>query len=113
MSLGACFVCCSHNDETWTSATNSAPGALLAHGEPTSPYLLQAPRFRLEDTKAVAAAAPTLKFSIIGIANYAERALIVGVHEGVLKGGGRMIAISSDAQGKISGMIQVRDVIAS
>src|ERR1700679_959380 len=65
--------------------------ALLVYGKPTSPDLPQASWFRAEDRQAVTVAAQTLKFSVIDIHSDAERALIVGVHEGVLKGSGRMI----------------------
>src|ERR1700679_1923626 len=65
--------------------------ALLVYGKPTSPDLPQASWFRAEDRQAVTVAAQTLKFSVIDIHSDAEKALVVGVHEGVLKGSGRMI----------------------
>ena len=65
--------------------------ALLVYGTPTSPELTQASWFRAEDKQAAKAAAETLKFSAIDIQTEAEKALTVGVHEGVLKGSGRMI----------------------
>ena len=64
---------------------------LLVFGKPTSPDLPQASWFRVEDRQAVIAAAQALKFSVIDIATEADRALLTGVHEGVLKGAGRMI----------------------
>jgi hypothetical protein len=77
--------------------------ALLVYGKPTSPDLPQASWFRAEYRQAVTAAAQTLKFSVIDIKSDAERALIVGVHEGVLKGSGRMIvgSVTSEAYRRI------------
>ena len=60
-------------------------------GKPTSPDLPQASWFWAEDRATVVAAAQSLKFSVIDIQTDAERALTLGVHEGVLKGAGRMI----------------------
>jgi hypothetical protein len=65
--------------------------AILVYGTPSSPELTQASWFRAEDKEAVKAAAEALKFSIIELQTEAEKALAVGVHEGVLKGSGRMI----------------------
>jgi hypothetical protein len=65
--------------------------AVLVYGTPTSPELTQASWFRAEDRQAAKAAAEKLKFSVIEINSEPERALLVGVHEGVLKGSGRMI----------------------
>ena len=65
--------------------------ALLVYGTPTSPDLTQASWFRAEDRQAAKAAAEALKFSVIDIQTDAEKALTVGVHEGVLKGSGRMM----------------------
>ena len=65
--------------------------AVLIYGTPTSPELTQASWFRAEDKQAAKAAAETLKFSVIDIQTEAEKALTIGVHEGVLKGSGRMI----------------------
>jgi hypothetical protein len=64
---------------------------LLVYGKPTSPDLPQASWFPVEDRPTVVAAAESLKFSILDIRTEAEKALIVGVHEGVLKGNSRMI----------------------
>jgi hypothetical protein len=61
------------------------------YGIPTSPDLTQASWFRAEDKQEARAAAQALKFSVIDIQNDAEKALTVGVSEGVLKGSGRMI----------------------
>jgi hypothetical protein len=61
---------------------------VLVYGTLTSPELTQASWFRAEDRQAAKAAAKTLKFSVIDIQTEAERALTVGVHEGVLKGAG-------------------------
>jgi hypothetical protein len=65
--------------------------ALLVYGKPTSPDQPQASWFPAEDRPAVVAAAHSLKFSLLDIRTEAEKALIVGVHEGVLKGNSRMI----------------------
>jgi hypothetical protein len=70
--------------------SNPVP-AIIVYGTPTSPALTQASWFRAEDKEAVKAAAEALKFSIIELQSDAEKALTVGVHEGVLKGSGRMI----------------------
>jgi hypothetical protein len=64
---------------------------LLVYGKPTSADLPQASWFRIEDRAAVAAAAHALKLTIIDIAAEEDRRLLVGVHEGVLKAGGRLI----------------------
>ena len=65
--------------------------ALLVYGKPTSADLPQASWFRISDRQAVAAAAHALKLTIIDIAAEEDRALLAGVHEGVLKTGGRLI----------------------
>ena len=65
--------------------------ALLVYGKPTSPDLPQASWFPAEDRPTVVAAAQSLKFSVLEIRTEAEKALILGVHEGVLKGNSRMI----------------------
>ena len=65
--------------------------ALLVYGKPTSPDHPQASWFPAEDRPTVVAAAQSLKFSVLDIRTEAEKALIVGVHEGVLKGNSRMI----------------------
>jgi hypothetical protein len=64
---------------------------LLVYGKPTSPDLPQASWFRAEDRSGINAAAQNLKFAVIDIKTEADRALIAGVHEGVLKAGGRLI----------------------
>jgi hypothetical protein len=70
----------------------------LVYGTPTNPALTQASWFRTEDKEAVKAAAKELKFSVIELQTEADRALAVGAHEGVLKGGGRMIVGSVSAE---------------
>ena len=77
--------------------------AILVYGTPSSPELTQASWFRAEDKEAVKAAAEALKFSIIELQTDAERALTVGVHEGVLKSSGRMIvgSVSSEVYRRI------------
>src|SRR5580693_9004251 len=74
-----------------TQAKSNPVPAILVYGTPSSPELTQASWFRAEDKEAVKAAAEALKFSIIELQTEAEKALAVGVHEGVLKGSGRMI----------------------
>ena len=77
---------------TTSTQTKSIPiPALLVFGKPTSPDLPQASWFRVEDRPTVIAAAQSLKFSVLDVQTDAERALTLGVHEGVLKGNGRMI----------------------
>ena len=90
---------------------------LLVFGKPTSPDLPQASWFRVEDRQVVIAAAQALKFSVIDIATEADRALLTGVHEGVLKGAGRMIVgsvapevykmIEEHADGRRAGRVRV------
>ena len=65
--------------------------ALLVFGKPTSPDLPQASWFRVEDQATVVAAAQTLKFFVLDIQTDAERALTLGVAEGVLKSSGRIL----------------------
>jgi hypothetical protein len=80
-----------------TNATQPKPNplpAILVYGTPTSPTLTQASWFRAEDTEAAKAAAKELKFSVIELQTDADKALAVGIHEGVLKGSGRMIVSS-------------------
>jgi hypothetical protein len=77
-----------------TSPITSKPNplaAILVYGTPTSPELTQASWFRAEDEQAATAAAAALKFTVIELQTDTEKALTVGVHEGVLKGSGRMI----------------------
>jgi hypothetical protein len=89
-----------------TSPTQPKPTpvpAVLLYGTPTSPDLTQASWFRAEDKQAAKAAADVLKFSVIDIQTEAEKALTIGVHEGVLKGSGRMIvgSVSSEVYRRI------------
>ena len=72
--------------------------AILVYGTPSSPELTQASWFRAEDKEAVKAGAEALKFSVIELRTDAEKALTVGVHEGVLKSSGRMIVGSVSAE---------------
>ena len=84
-----------------TNATQPKPTALpaiLVYGTPSSPALTQASWFRAEDKEAAKAAAAALKFSVIELQTDAEKALTAGVHEGVLKGSGRMIVGSVSAE---------------
>ena len=82
--------------------------AVLVYGTPTSPELTQASWFRAEDKQAAKAAAETLKFSVIDIQSEAEKALTIGVHEGVLKGSGRMIvgSVSSEVYRRIEDYVR-------
>ena len=68
--------------------------AIIAFGKPSGPSLPQASWFKAEDIAAVKAAAGPLKFSVIELRTEADKALAIGVHEGVLKGSGRMIVAS-------------------
>jgi hypothetical protein len=81
-----------------TNATSPKPTVILVYGTPTNPTLTQASWFRAEDKEAVKAAAKELKFSVIELRTDADRALAAGVHEGVLKGSGRMIVGSVSAE---------------
>src|ERR1700678_1380872 len=77
-----------------TSPTQPKPTpipAIIVHGTPTSAELTQASWFRAEDTQAAKAAAVGLNFSALELKTDADRAVTLGVHEGVLKGSGRMI----------------------
>jgi hypothetical protein len=65
--------------------------AIILFGKPGGPELPQASWFKAEDVAAVKAAAGPLKFSVIELRTDADKALAIGVHEGVLKGSGRMI----------------------
>jgi hypothetical protein len=82
---------------TTPSKPNPAP-AILVYGTPSGPATTQASWFRAEDKEAVKAAAEALKFSIIELHTDADEALAAGVHEGVLKGSGRMIVGSVSAE---------------
>ena len=77
--------------------SNPVP-AILVYGTPSGPELTQASWFRAEDKEAAKAAAEALKFSVIELQTDAEKALTAGVHEGVLKGSGRMIVGSVSAE---------------
>jgi hypothetical protein len=84
--------------------------AILVFGTPTSPELTQASWFRAEDKQAAKAAAETLKFSVIelNMNTDAEKALTLGVHEGVLKDSGRMIvgSVSSEVYRRIEDYVR-------
>jgi hypothetical protein len=89
-----------------TSPTQSKPTplpSLLLYGTRTSPDLTQASWFREEDKEAARAAAEMLNFSVIDINTDAVKTLTIGVHEGVLKGSGRMIvgSVSSEVYRRI------------
>jgi hypothetical protein len=77
-----------------TNPTTTKPdphAAVIVFGKPSGANLPQASWFKSEDIPAVKAAAGSLKFSFIELQTEADRALAIGVHEGVLKGSGRMI----------------------
>jgi hypothetical protein len=65
--------------------------AIIVFGKPGGPDLPQASWFKAEDIVAVKAAAGPLKFSVIELRTDADKVFAIGVHEGVLKGSGRMI----------------------
>ena len=88
--LGACFDSRSLKNDAPQPKPIPIP-ALLVYGKPTSSDVPQASWFPAEDRPTVAAAAQSLKFSVLEIRTEAEKALIVSVHEGVLKGNSRMI----------------------
>jgi hypothetical protein len=81
-----------------TQPKPNPPPAILVYGTPTSAALTQASWFRAEDKEAVKAASEALKFSVIELHTDANRALAAGVHEGVVKGSGRMIVGSVSAE---------------
>jgi hypothetical protein len=81
-----------------TQAKSNPVPAILVYGTPSSPELTQASWFRAEDQEAAKAAAKELKFSVVELQTDAEKALVAGVHEGVLKGSGRMIVGSVSAE---------------
>jgi hypothetical protein len=84
--------------------------AILVYGTPTSPELTQASWFRAEDKQTAKAAAETLKFSVIelNMNTDAEKALTIGIHEGVLKGSGRMIvgSVSTEVYRRIEDYVR-------
>jgi hypothetical protein len=81
------------------SASKPNPlAAILVYGTPTSQELTQASWFRAEDRQAVKAAAVGLKFSVIELQTDTEKALTIGIHEGVLKGSGRLVIGSVTAE---------------
>jgi hypothetical protein len=96
-----------------TSATQPKPNplpAILVYGTPGGPALTQASWFRAEDKEAVKAAAEALKFSVIELQTDADRALAAGLHEGVLKGSGRMVvgSVSADVYRRIEEHVRKR-----
>jgi hypothetical protein len=65
--------------------------AIIVFGRQHADGLPQAAWFRKKDQMAAEASADEMKLSVIELKSDAERALAIGVHEGVLKGSGRMI----------------------
>src|ERR1700677_1659038 len=82
--------------------------SILVYGTPTSPELTQASWFRAEDKQAAKAAAVGLNFSVLELKTDADRAVTLGVHEGVLKGSGRMIvgSVSSEVYRRIEDYVR-------
>src|SRR5260370_39209133 len=75
-----------------TSTAKPDPqAAIIVFGRPSSPDLPQASWFKAVDMEAAEAAAEQMKFTVIELRTEKEKALAIGVHEGVLKGSGRMI----------------------
>ncbi len=77
-----------------TSSSQPKPdptAALIVYGRVGGVGLPQASWFKAEDSQAAKAAAQPLDLAAIELQTEAERALAIGVHEGVLKGSGRMI----------------------
>jgi len=90
------------NDQSYPTKTEPCAGhPRLWHAE--QPRATQASWFRAEDKEAAKVAAEALKFSVIELRTDAEKALTVGVHEGVLKSSGRMIvgSVSSEVYRRI------------
>jgi hypothetical protein len=65
--------------------------AIIVYGRQHAEGLPQAAWFRAEDKLAAKAGAAEMKLSVIELKSDAEKTLAIGVHEGVLKGSGRMI----------------------
>ncbi len=82
---------------TSKQATPTPQFVLLVFGKPTSADLPQASWFRAEDRAAVVAAAQSLKFSVLNVQADGDRSLLEGVHEGVLKGAGRIVVGLGDS----------------
>jgi hypothetical protein len=77
-----------------TTSTDQRPNPLaviIVYGRTGGDGIPQASWFKAEDKQAAKAAADPLKLSVIDLKTEQERALTAGVHEGVLKGSGRMI----------------------
>jgi hypothetical protein len=65
--------------------------AIIVFGRQHAEGLPQAAWFRTEDQQAAKTGAAEMKLSIIELKTEAEKNLAIGIHEGVLKGSGRMI----------------------
>jgi hypothetical protein len=89
--------------------TNSNPSkadptaAIIVFGRQHAEGLPQAAWFRTEDIQAATASAAEMKFAVIALTSDADKALAIGVHEGVLKVSGRMIvgAVEPDVYRRI------------
>jgi hypothetical protein len=77
--------------------------AIIVYGRQHTEGLPQAAWFRAEDRSAAKTSAAELKLSVIELKTDVEKALATGVHEGVLKGSGRMIvgAVEPDVYRRI------------
>jgi hypothetical protein len=64
---------------------------IIVYGRTGGDGIPQGSWFKAEDKQAAKAAADSLKLSVIELKTEEEKALTAGVHEGVLKGSGRMI----------------------
>jgi hypothetical protein len=64
---------------------------LLVYGKPARGDFPQAAWFRAEDRASVLTGAESLNFAVLDIKTATEPSLLEGVHEGVLKGSGRMV----------------------
>jgi hypothetical protein len=65
--------------------------AIIVFGRQHAEGLPQAAWFRAEDKAGATSGAAEMKLSVIELKSDAEKELAIGVHEGVLKGSGRMI----------------------
>ena len=77
--------------------------AIIVYGRQHAEGLPQAAWFRTEDKPAAKVGAAEMKLSVIELKTDVEKALATGVHEGVLKGSGRMIvgAVEPDVYRRI------------
>jgi hypothetical protein len=74
-----------------TSARPNPLAGILVFGRPSPADIPQASWFKSVDTKTVKAVAESLKLSVLELRTEEEKALAIGVEEGVLKGGSRIM----------------------